>query len=171
MATESAERPPAGSLRTLVYGALPPNAAPTDTACQPLHRHVLERAQGDVVALTREKMGATFGDTPHVVVEVRDGDLDPRTDGELVGLLEQTEGGVLIFGVAYAVDGTAPAEGGPMQFNSGGPEKTVKGEECQECGSTDAFEVQRAEQPDAQGRITRLVECRECGTVWASYVS
>jgi hypothetical protein len=105
------------------------------------------------------------------VVEVRDGDLDPRTDGELVGLLEQTEGGVLIFGVAYAEGGTARAEGGPMQFTGGGPDKPVRGEECQECGSTDAFEVQRAEQPDAQGRITRLVECRECGTVWDSYVS
>jgi DNA-directed RNA polymerase subunit M/transcription elongation factor TFIIS len=171
MATDDGERRPAGSLRALVYAALPPDASPTDTACQPLHRHVLDKAQGDVVALTREKMSASFGDTPHVVVEVREGDLDPRTDGELVGLLEQTEGGVLVFGVAYAVDTPRPTGGDGMRFNAGGPEKPVQGEECQECGSTDAFEVQRAEQPDAQGRITRLVECRECGTVWDSYVS
>jgi DNA-directed RNA polymerase subunit M/transcription elongation factor TFIIS len=169
MTTEGTARRPAGSLRSLVYAALPPNASPTDTACQPLHRHVLEKAQGDVVELTREKMSATFGETPHVVVEIRDGDLDPTTDGELVGLLEQTEGGVLVFGVSYVVDAPAPAEGGPMQF-TGGAEQAVQGESCPECGSTDAFEVQRAAAPDAHGRTTRLVECRDCGAVWDSYV-
>jgi hypothetical protein len=170
MATENADRQPAGSLRTLVYSALPPDATPTDTACQPLHRHVLDKAQGDVVQLTREKMSATFGETPHVVVEIREGDLDPRTDGELVGLLEQTEGGLLVFGVTYAVDVPAPAGGGGMRF-SGGPDQPVQGEECQECGSTDAFEVERSPQPDAHGKIRRLVECRDCGAVWDSYVS
>lgn len=163
-------RQPAGSLRSLVYAALPPDATPTDTACQPLHRHVLENAQGDVVALTREKMDAALGDTPHVVVEIRDGDLDPATDGELVGLLEGTEGGVLVFGVTYAVDPPASTGGGPVRF-TGGPDQPVKGESCPECGSTDAFEVQRAPQPDAQGRTTRLVECRDCGAVWDGYVS
>jgi hypothetical protein len=177
MATDDAARSPAGSLRALVYAALPPNAAPTNTACQPLHRHVLDKAQGDVVQLTREKMVASFGETPNVVVEIREGDLDPRTDGELVGLLEQTEGGVLVFGVTYAVDEPAPAptptpatEGGPVQF-TGGPDRPVQGEECQECGSTDAFEVQRDPTPDAHGQTRRLVECRECGAVWDSYVS
>jgi hypothetical protein len=169
MTTDAAERRPAGSLRSLVYAALPPTATPTDTACQPLHRHVLDNAQGDVVALTRDKMSTSFGDTPHVVVVIREGDLDPVTDGELVGLLEQTGGGVLVFGVSYAVDAPQPTGGGPMRF-TGGPEESVKGEECQECGSTDAFEVQRAPEPDAHGRTTRLVECRDCGAVWDSYV-
>jgi len=168
MTTEH-DRAPAGSLRSLVYAALPPDAGPTDTACQPLHRHVLDNAQGDVVELTREKMSATFGDTPHVVVVIRDGDLDPATDGELVGVLEQTEGGVLVFGVSYVLDTPPKAGGSPMRF-TGGTEEPVRGEECQECGSTDAFEVQRAEQPDAHGRTTRLVECRDCGAVWDSYV-
>jgi DNA-directed RNA polymerase subunit M/transcription elongation factor TFIIS len=168
MTTEGAGRPPAGSLRALVYGALPTTASPTDTACQPLHRHVLDNAQGDVLELTREKMSASFGDTPHVVVVIRDGDLDPATDGELVGLLEQTEGGVLVFGVSYAEDAPKPTGGGPMQF-TGGPDAAVQGESCPECGSTDAFEVQRAEAPDAQGRTTRLVECRDCGAVWDGY--
>ena len=170
MTTDDAGRQPAGSLRSLVYAALPPDATPTDTACQPIHRHVLENAQGDVVALTREKMSAAFGDTPHVVVEIRDGDLDPATDGELVGLLEQTEGGVLVFGVSYVVDEPVATGGGPMEF-TGGVERPVQGESCPECGSTDAFEVQRASAPDAQGRTTRLVECRDCGAVWDSYVS
>jgi DNA-directed RNA polymerase subunit M/transcription elongation factor TFIIS len=169
MTTDAAERRPAGSLRSLVYAALPPTATPTDTACQPLHRHVLDNAQGDIIELTREKMSASFGDTPHVVVVIRDGDLDPATDGELTGLLDQTAGGVLIFGVSYTEDAPQPTGGAPMQF-TGGPEHSVKGESCPECGSTDAFEVQRAETPDAHGQRTRLVECRDCGAVWDSYV-
>ena len=168
--TTEYDRAPAGSLRSLVYAALPSDASPTDTACQPLHRHVLDNAQGDVVALTREKMSATFGDTPHVVVVVRDGDLDPATDGELVVLLEGTHGGVLVFGVTYALDTPRTTGGSPMRF-TGGPEQPVRGEECQECGSTEAFEVQRAETPDPHGRTMRLVECRDCGAVWDSYVS
>ena len=169
MTTEDAARSPAGNLRSLVYAALPENATPTGTACQPLHRHVLDHAQGDVVELTREKMSASFGETPHVVVVIRDGDLDPATDGELTGLLEETAGGVLVFGVSYAVDAPRPTAGGPMKF-TGGPDQTVQGESCPECGSTDAFEVQRAETSDVQGRKTRLVECRDCGAVWDSYV-
>ena len=170
MTTEDAARSPAGSLRSLVYAALPANATPTGTSCQPLHRHVLDHAQGDVVGLTREKMSASFGETPHVVVVIRDGDLDPATDGELTGLLEETAGGVLVFGVSYVEDAPRPTRGGPVQF-TGGPDRPVRGEECQECGSTDAFEVQRADTPDAHGRTTRLVECRDCGAVWDSYVS
>lgn len=170
MTTEGAARPSGRGLRSLVYAALPANASPTDTACQPLHRHVLDHAQGDVVELTREKMSTTFGDTPHVVLVLRDGDLDPETDGELTGLLEQTAGGVLVFGVTYTEDAPQPREGGPVQF-TGGPEESVRGESCPECGSTDAFEVQRAPTSDAQGRTTRLVECRDCGAVWDSYVT
>lgn len=169
MTTEDAARPPAGSLRSLVYAALPANATPTGTACQPLHRHVLDHAQGDVVELTREKMSASFGETPHVVVVIREGDLDPATDGELTGLLAETVGGVLVFGVSYVEDAPPRTDGGPMQF-TGGPDHAVRGESCPECGSTDAFEVERAATPDAQGRTTRLVECRDCGAVWDSYV-
>ena len=92
---------PGRGLRALVYAALPPDASPTDTACRPLHRHVLDRAEGDVVALTRERMSKELGDQPHIVLTLEHGDLDPATDGELVRLLEGTEGGVLVFGVAY----------------------------------------------------------------------
>lgn len=53
---------------------------------------------------------------------------------------------------------------------TGGSEELVRGESCPECGSIDAFEVQRASQPDAHGRTTRLIECRDCGAVWDSYV-
>jgi DNA-directed RNA polymerase subunit M/transcription elongation factor TFIIS len=169
MTTEDADRRPAGSLRSLVHAALPPTAVPTDTACQPLHRHVLDNAQGDVVELTRAKMSTSFGDAPHIVVVIRDGDLDPATDGELTGLLEETAGGVLVFGVSYTEDAPRPTRGGPMQF-TGGPEEAVKGESCPECGSDSAFEVQRAAEPDPHGKTTRLVECRDCGAVWDTYV-
>ena len=108
MTTDSPGAPtsPPG-LRALVYAALPSTASPTDTACQAISRHVLENAQDDVVELTRERMSAQFGGQPNIVITIKDGDLDPRTDGELTGLLAQTGGGLLVFGVAYVEDSTA----------------------------------------------------------------
>ncbi|WP_162605849.1 hypothetical protein [Jiangella aurantiaca] len=35
--------------------------------------------------LTKQKMSAEFEDEPHSVLTIRDGDLDPATDGELIG--------------------------------------------------------------------------------------
>lgn len=144
----SAARPP--GLRALVYAALPPDATPTGTLSQPLHRHVLDKAQGDVVELTRERMSAQFGDQPHVVLTLRDGDLDPATDQDLWGLMRQSEGGVLVFGVSYALD-QAPAD---------------SDESCPECGARNAFVLSEQASP-AHGRpATTLIECRDCGTVW-----
>lgn len=142
-------RPP--GLRALVYAALPPDVTPTDTLCQPLHRHVLDKAQGDVVGLTREKMSAQFGADPHVVLTLREGDLDPATDQDLWGLMEQTEGGVLVFGVSYVADETPPSDAD---------------ESCPECGARNAFVLpQQAEGPPGRPAVT-LIECRDCGAVW-----
>lgn len=150
MTTESGR-----GLRALVYAALPPDASPTDTACQPLHRHVLDKAQGDVVALTRERMSTELADQPHVVLTLTDGDLDPATDGELVGLLEQTEGGVLVFGVTYS-EGRRPVNAG---------------ESCPECGDARNVEISRAQTADQKGRTAVLLECQECGAVWDSWAA
>lgn len=98
------EPPKEPGLRALVYAELPANATPTDTACHAIHRHTLDNAQGDIVTLIREKMSANYGDEPHIIITITDGDLDPRTDGDLLGLLEQTAGGVLVFGVSYTED-------------------------------------------------------------------
>lgn len=96
---------PAGpGLRALVYAALPADATPTDTACHPIHRHVLEHAEGDIVELTKQRMSAEFGEQPHVVLTIEDGDLDPATDGDLIGPLTLTAGGLLVFGVAYRLE-------------------------------------------------------------------
>ena len=99
MSTEDHNRP--SGLRALVYAQLPQDATPTDTACHPIHRRILERAGADVIEVTTRKVGEVFEGRPHIVIEIRDGDLDPARDGELVGLLQQTDGGALIFGVSY----------------------------------------------------------------------
>ena len=99
MSTEDNNRPI--GLHALVYARLPKGAKPTDTACHPLNRRILDRAGSDVIEVTTRKIGDVFDGRPHIVFEIRDGDLDPEHDGEVLGLLEQTNGGVLVFGVSY----------------------------------------------------------------------
>lgn len=161
MTTEQAPRQ--RGLRARVYEALPAGASPTNTACQPLHRHILDNAQGDIVALTVDKMREQFKDQQHEVITLREQDLDPATDGEVWALLQQTEGGVLVFGVTYSED-TPPAA-------QASTSPTIdSSESCPECGSSDAFEVQRATAPGPGVRVAVLIECRDCGAVWDSYV-
>lgn len=116
------------------------------------------------MALTADKMREQLKDEKHVVLTLREQDLDPATDGEVWGLLEQTEGGVLVFGVTYSDDApaAAPALTSPPISSA---------ESCPECGSNDAFEVQRASVPGPKNRVDVLIECRDCGAVWDSYVT
>ncbi len=79
MSERPSESAPPG-LGARVYAVLPDGASPVGTVSQPLHRRTLERAQGDVLELTKDKVRAEFGDEPHVVLVLRDGDLDPTTD-------------------------------------------------------------------------------------------
>jgi hypothetical protein len=151
MTTES---PAAGGgprgLRAIVYEALPPGATPTDTASHPIPGNVLAKAQGDVVELTRQKMSTELGEAPHVVVVLREGDLDPATDADVLRVVEQTDGGVLVFGVTYTLD-------------EAGPEIR---EPCPECGGMSAFEISGGASPAGGARAHVLLECRECGAVW-----
>lgn len=94
-------------LKDLVHAALPTGARPTATCSQPLHRHVIEQSPDDVVELTRQQVAAEFGTEAHVVICLRATDLDPAQDGDVLRVLERTDGGVLVFGVAY-VQGDAP---------------------------------------------------------------
>lgn len=173
MTTDQPVNGPRG-LRALVYDALPPGASPVDTACQPISRHVLEHAQGDIVDLTKQRLSEQFGDQAHIVITIRDGDLDPQTDGELTGLLAQTDGGLLIFAVAYDQGLAGPGGTGPAAFNSTGG-TTVRDarvdQDCPECGTMDPLEVSRADGPDAAGRTAVVFQCRECDTVWDSYLA
>ena len=149
-----------------MYAALPEGASPTETLCQPLHRHVLEKSQGDVLELTRQKVSQQFDDQSNVVITLRESDLDPNTDTDVYGLVKQTDGGVLVFGVAYVEENTQEDK---HQIRSEGPQPVNSEDSCPECGSTDASEVKRAESRDAHGRTQVLLECRECGAVWDSY--
>lgn len=154
-------RPP--GLRALVHARLPRDASPTDTLCQPLDGYVLERAQGDVVALTARSISDRMGGRAHVVLTLREADLDPATDEELLRLARRTNGGVLVFGVSYTLAGAADASPTPPARGA-----RVTGESCPECGSEDAFELAgEGSQGAAAGPTGRvLVECAECGAVW-----
>lgn len=153
MTTENTAGRKAPGLRALVYDAIPPNASPTDTLTHPLSRYVLERAEGDIIELTRQKISDQLGDVPHVVLTLRDGDLDLATDGELTGLLRETDGGVIVFGVTYSLDDT----------------KIAIEDDCPECSARGGVEISRSDTPGPDGRIPILVECPECGTVWDSW--
>lgn len=154
------ERNAGRGLRAIVWDALPASAVPTGTLTQPVPGHVLENADGDVVALTAARMSQEFGEAPHVIVAVRDGDLNRMTDSDVQAVLDQTGGGVVVFGVSYRTEvAETPVEAG---------HRPVQGESCPECGSTAAFEISRSEQ-DARGAIPILVECRDCGAVWDSW--
>lgn len=146
------DAPAPRGLRSIVYEVLPQGATPTDTACHPIPRHVLEKAQSDVVELTSQKMSDQLGDVPHVVVVLREGDLDPRTDEDVLRLLRSTDGGVVVFGVTYALDEAT---------------EDIR-EPCPECGAARAFRISTGEatSPSAPRRSSALLECRECGAVW-----
>ncbi|WP_225753471.1 hypothetical protein [Actinotalea sp. Marseille-Q4924] len=147
-------------LRAIVWDALPADAVPTGTLTQPVPGHVLANADGDVAALTAARMSQEFADAPHVIVAVQDGDLNPTTDSDVQAVLDQSGGGVVVFGVSYRVEvAETPVEAG---------HRAVQGESCPECGSAAAFEISRSE-PDARGATPILVECGDCGAVWDSW--
>lgn len=148
-------------LRAIVYDVLPTGATPTGTLTQPVHRHVLDNAGEEVVALTAERMSQELGDSPHVIVAVTEQDLDPATDGDVLGVLAQTGGGVVVFGVSYDVDASSDTPTAGTR-----EDRPVAGESCPECGSADAFEISRSADLDPRGMRAVLVECRECGAVW-----
>lgn len=100
MNTPAGSQRPAASVAELIRRALPPGATPTAWCYQPIHRHVIHNA-ADVVDATRNSISETFGDTPHVVVEVRLGDLDEDVESEIVQALHRTDGGVVVVGVGY----------------------------------------------------------------------
>ena len=84
-----------------MHAALPPSAKPTGTCCQPLHRRIIDSSPDDVIELTRQRVHDELGDGPHLVLTLRQDDLDPEQDRELYGLAERTDGGALVFGVSY----------------------------------------------------------------------
>jgi hypothetical protein len=95
----ASDRPGAG-VADVILRALPPGVTPTGWCYKPIHRHVLDNAP-DVVDATRDSISKTFGDTPHVVVELRSVDLDRSIDSEILQALDRTDGGVLVVGIGY----------------------------------------------------------------------
>ena len=155
---------PRRGLRTLIYDRLPPSASPIDTLCQPLDRYVIEHAQGDVIELTARKVSEQMQGQPHIVVTIKQEDLDPVTDADLLRLLERTHGGVLVFGVSYSLD--EPSTRSDSSRLPGG--SRVAGESCPECGCTEASRIEGADASSVAGAPLALIECGDCGAVWES---
>ena len=102
----SSDRPPA-NLADLVRRAVPPGAIPTGWCHKPIHHHVLEKAP-DVVEATRAAISESFGETPHVVIELRAGDVKTDADSEISQAIDRTDGGVLLLGIGYQLAESSP---------------------------------------------------------------
>ena len=83
-------------IRTVV----PIGCTPIGWCHKPIHRHIVEKAP-DVIDATRDAISQSFGDAPHVVLEIRPDDEAARASDELAQALERTDGGVLLVGVSY----------------------------------------------------------------------
>ena len=83
-------------IRTVV----PDGCTPIGWCHKAIHRHIVEKAP-DVIDATRDAISESFGDAPHVVVELHPDDEATRASDELARALERTDGGVLLVGVSY----------------------------------------------------------------------
>jgi hypothetical protein len=155
--------PGVAALPALVLAALPPDAVPRATIHHPIHGHVLAKAGDSVVAAATDAIARSFGATPHVVVALRDHEVDEQPD--LRRAMAQTEGGVLLVGVAFdrvqqEAPRTAPSHpSAPQRTHQVDPDET-----CPECGARSA-RVEPAP-PDASGREVMLHVCDDCGAAW-----
>lgn len=98
-AEHSADRP-SDPFVAWLRGLVPAGATPTGWCHQPVHRHILEKAP-DVLAATKDAISQSFGDAPHVVVELRADEPASQVSDEIAQALDRTDGGVLLVGVGY----------------------------------------------------------------------
>jgi hypothetical protein len=92
--------PPADAFVAWIHTIVPAGSTPVGWCHKPIHRHILDKAP-DVVDATKDAIAESFGDTPHVVLEIRADDAAARANDELAQALERTDGGVLLVGVSY----------------------------------------------------------------------
>lgn len=137
------------ALPAVVLRRLPAGAQPREVCLHQLSGHVVARAGQEVIEGAGAEMVAGFTSAEHVVVIIRDGDLEVGDDSRLTTSLQLTDGGVLLIGVGYDAQV-------PVQL----PERAPATAACPECGSTDAEVV------DAGDRGLVILGCAACGTVW-----
>ncbi len=100
MSDEHQTPTPDDALLAWIRTVVPDGCTPVGWCHKPIHGHILDKAP-DVVDATRAAISESFGDTPHVVLEIRQDDEAARVSHELAQALDRTGGGVLLVGVGY----------------------------------------------------------------------
>ena len=98
MTTRSPE--PDDAFVAWIRSVVPAGVTPVGWCHKPIHRHIVEKAP-DVVDATKDAISQSFGDTPHVVLEIRRDDAALQANANLADALDRTDGGVLLVGVGY----------------------------------------------------------------------
>ena len=112
-------------------------------------------------------MTKAFGDTPHVIVSLRNA--SPADHPDVHAAIAQTDGGVLVVGIGY--DPTAVREAEPADVSAtiriddgeGAAKLLTSYEDCPECGSTAAHPISETR---SNLRTVELLLCEECATAW-----
>jgi hypothetical protein len=137
---------------SLVMDALPVGAVATAALWMPVGGRALRNSPDDVVALTEQQVRTRLPQGEQLVVSIRKEDLIGSDDEELTRLVESTDGGAIVVGLAYDL---------PNQVR-------VYNQTCPECGSIDARLLGPADEHVAAGlrEQASLYQCVECGTAW-----
>jgi hypothetical protein len=136
-----------------IQRALPPGAVPVAALWMPVAGRAVQRSPDDVVALTREQVRGRLPGAQHLVMALAAADLDPDEEADTLRLIESTDGGVIVVGVAYDLPSAPPR---------------ALGQSCPECGSTSAELLGPSDDSVAPEfrEQARLYRCLDCGTAW-----
>jgi len=136
----------------IVTDALPSGATPTAALWMPVAGRALRNSPDDVVALTEQQVRDRLPKGEQLVISIGKDDLVDGDDDELTRLVESTDGGVIVIGLAY------DRQNAVRVFN----------QSCPECGSTNAELLGPADDhvaPELRAQVS-LYQCAECGTAW-----
>jgi hypothetical protein len=84
-----------------VMRQIPSGATPTAACWHPVPGRALRMAPDDVESLTQAQVRRRLPGGDQVVVSLRAADLDPASEAAVLALVEATDGGALVVGVAY----------------------------------------------------------------------
>lgn len=131
---------------------LPVGAVPTNACWHPLPGRALRMSPDDVESMTHDQVRRLLPDGPSLVMSVREQDLDLESEADVLAIVRATDGGALVVGVAYEL------QGGPR----------ARGQVCPECGSRDALLLGPADEhvvAELQGSA-QLYQCADCASAW-----
>lgn len=103
MTSENPTSRPADAFVEWIRALVPDGCTPVGWCHKAIHRHIVEKAP-DVIDATKGAISQSFGDTPHVVLEIHADDEAIGANPDLEQALSRTDGGVLLLGVGYERD-------------------------------------------------------------------